>query len=102
MNNMAKLQNNLRQMWNYRELLWNLAHREINQRYKQSILGYAWVILQQLFQLIVLSFVFSTVLKIHSQGVPFIIFLTVALLPWNLFSQSLSSSVNSLVYNSSL
>jgi ABC-type polysaccharide/polyol phosphate export permease len=102
MNKVAKLQENLRLMWDYRELLWNLAHREINQRYKQSVLGYAWVVLNPLFQLIVLNFVFSTVLKIPSQGVPFIIFLAVALLPWNLFAASLSSSVNSLVANSSL
>ena len=102
MNNLEKLRNNLNMMWNYRELLWNLAHREINQRYKQSILGYAWVILVPLVQLVVLNFLFSIVLRIPSQGVPFIIFLAVALLPWNLFANSLSSSVNSLVSNSSL
>lgn len=102
MNKVAKLQENLRLMWNYRELLWNLAHREINQRYKQSVLGYAWVILNPLFQLIVLNFVFSVVLKIPSQGVPFLIFLSVALLPWNFFAMSLSSSVNALISNSNL
>ena len=102
MNNLEKLRNNLNMMWNYRELLWNLAHREINQRYKQTILGYAWVILVPLVQLVVLNFLFSIVLRIPSQGVPFIIFLAVALLPWNLFANSLSSSVNSLVSNSSL
>ncbi len=102
MKTISKLKLNFRLMWEYRELLWNLAYREINQRYKQSILGYAWVILNPLFQLIVLNFVFSVVLKIPSQGVPFIIFLAVALLPWNLFAASLSSSVNALVSNSSL
>lgn len=102
MSKVSKLRENFRMMWEYRELLWNLAHREINQRYKQSVLGYAWVILNPLFQLIVLDFVFSTVLKIPSQGVPFIIFLTVALLPWNLFATSLTSSVNALIANSSL
>ncbi|MFZ6034788.1 MAG: ABC transporter permease [Patescibacteria group bacterium] len=102
MSKVSKLQENFSMMWEYRELLWNLAHREINQRYKQSVLGYAWVILNPLFQLIVLDFVFSTVLKIPSQGVPFIIFLAVALLPWNLFATSLTSSVNALIANSSL
>ncbi len=97
-----KLINNIKLLWEYRELLLNLAHREINQRYKQSILGYAWVILNPLFQLIVLSFVFSVILKIPSLGIPFIIFLSVALLPWNLFTNSLSSSTNVLVTNSSL
>jgi len=98
----AKLRGNMKLMWYYRELLFNLARREISQRYKQSVLGYAWVILNPLFQLIVLNFVFSTVLKIPSHGLPFIIFLAIGLLPWNLFSQGLSSSSNALVSNSSL
>jgi len=102
MEKLKRLIYKLKLTWEYRELLWNLAHREIAQRYKQSVLGYAWVILNPLFQLIVISFVFSIVLKIPSLGVPFIIFLSVALLPWNLFSSSLNSSTNVLVANSSL
>jgi len=102
MDKIPKLRNNFKLIWHYRELLWNLAYREINQRYKQSVLGYAWVILNPLFQLIVMNFVFSTVLKVPSQGVPFIIFLTVGLLPWNFFVSSLSSSANALVGNSNL
>lgn len=93
---------NMRLLWDYRELLWNLANREITQRYKQSALGYAWVILNPLFQLIVMSFVFDIILKIPSLGVPFILFLSAALLPWNLFTQSLTSSSNVLVSNSNL
>jgi len=102
MEKLPKLRNNLKLMWYYRELLWNLAYREINQRYKQSVLGYAWVILNPLFQLIVMNFVFSVVLNVPSQGVPFIIFLTVGLLPWNFFVSSLTSASNSLVGNSNL
>jgi len=97
-----KIKENFKLVWRYRELLFNLAKREISQRYKQSVLGYAWVILNPLFQLVVLSFVFSTILKIPSLNVPFIIFLSVALLPWNFFVNSLSSSVNALISNSSL
>jgi len=97
-----KLLANMRLFWNYRELLWNLANREIIQRYKQSILGYVWVILNPLFQLVVMSFVFDKILHVPSLGVPFIIFLSVALLPWNLFTQSLTSSSGSLVANSNL
>lgn len=88
--------------WKYRELLINLTHREIAQRYKQSVLGYAWVILNPLFQLLVMNFVFSTILKIPSLNVPFIIFLSVGLLPWNLFTQTLTSSATVLVANSTL
>lgn len=102
MSSLQKLLRNLELFWEYRELLWNLAHREISQRYKQSVLGYAWVILNPLFQLIVMSFVFSTILKVPSLGAPFIIFLSVALLPWNLFTSGLTSAANVLVSNSSL
>ncbi len=97
-----KLAQNIRLFFSYRELLFNLARREISQRYKQSILGYAWVILNPLFQLVVMSFVFSTILRVTNLSVPYIIFLMVGLLPWNLFTASLSSASNSLVSNSSL
>ncbi len=102
MSKIKKLVTNSRLFWDYRELLWNLANREITQRYKQSALGYAWVILNPLFQLIVMSFVFDKILHVASLGVPFIIFLSVALLPWNFFTQSLGSSSMSLVGNSNL
>jgi len=102
MKKIDKLVRNIELFWGYRELLWNLANREITQRYKQSVLGYAWVILNPLFQLIVMSFVFDTILRIPSLGVPFILFLSAALLPWNLFTQSLTSSSNVLVSNANL
>lgn len=97
-----KLLKNLKLLWFYRELLINLAKREITVRYKQSILGYAWVIINPLFQILVISFVFSTLLKVPSVGVPFIIFLSVALLPWTFFSSSVTASTNALVNNSNL
>jgi len=102
MNTAQKVLDNTKLLWQYRELLWELANREITQRYKQSILGYAWVILNPLFQLLVMSFVFDIVLRIPSLGVPFILFLSVALLPWNLFTQSLTSATNVLVTNKNL
>lgn len=102
MEKLRKLVANMELFWEYRELLWNLANREITQRYKQSVLGYAWVILNPLFQLLVMSFVFDKVLHVPSLGVPFIIFLSAALLPWNFFTSSLTSSSNALVSNSNL
>lgn len=102
MDKFKKLVANIKLFFSYRELLFNLARREISQRYKQSILGYAWVILNPLFQIIVLSFVFSTVFRVSFYSVPYIMFLVVGLLPWNFFALSLSSSVNSLTGNSSL
>ena len=102
MEKIDKLVRNMELFWEYRELLWNLANREITQRYKQSVLGYAWVILNPLFQLIVMSYVFDTILRVPSLGVPFIIFLSVALLPWNFFTQSISAASGVLVGNSNL
>lgn len=89
----------------WRELLWQMVGREVKARYKQSILGYFWVILNPLAQMLVMSFAFSIILRIHtnaSDNIPYSIFLFVALLPWNLFANSLSSAANSLVSSSSL
>lgn len=86
----------------YKELLAELTKREIKARYKQSILGYAWVILNPFFQMLVMAFVFSKILRITNLSVPYALFLYVGLLPWNLFATSIGSSMNSLVENGSL
>jgi ABC-type polysaccharide/polyol phosphate export permease len=89
----------------WRELLWQMVGREVKARYKQSILGYFWVILNPLAQMLVMSFAFSIILRIPTNAtanIPYSIFLFVALLPWNLFANSLSSAANSLVSSSSL
>lgn len=84
------------------ELTNELTKREIKQRYKQSILGYAWVLLNPFAQMLVMTFVFSTLFQAKSVGVPYAIFIYVGLLPWTLFSGSLNSSVNALVSNAGL
>ena len=89
----------------WRELLWQMVAREVKARYKQSILGYFWVILNPLAQMLVMSFAFSLILRIptnSASNIPYSIFLFVALLPWNLFANSLSSACGSLVSSSSL
>ena len=86
----------------YRELLNQLTAREIKQRYKQSVLGYAWVILNPFFTMLVMAFVFSIIMRIPNLGVPYPIYLYAGLLPWTLFSNSLISSSNSLVDNAGL
>ena len=86
----------------YRELLNELTMREIKQRYKQSVLGYAWVILNPFFQMLVMAFVFSIIMRIPHLGVPYPIFLYAGLLPWTLFSNSLNAAVNALVANAGL
>lgn len=91
-----------RTMFKYRELLSELTKREVKQRYKQSILGYAWVILNPFFQMLVMAFVFNFLLRVQDLGVPYAIFLYAGLLPWTLFANSLNSSVNALVGNAGL
>ena len=86
----------------YQELLEELTKREIKARYKQSVLGYAWVILNPFFQMLVMAFVFSQILRITNLSVPYALFLYVGLLPWNLFAASITSSMNSLVDNGPL
>lgn len=84
------------------ELTRQLTLREIKSRYKQSFLGYAWVLFNPLAQMLIMSFVFSLILRVPSLGVPYPLFLFSALLPWSLFANSLSRAVNVLVENAPL
>lgn len=84
------------------ELTSELTKREIKQRYKQSILGYAWVILNPFAQMLVMTFVFSSLFRASSVGVPYAIYVYAGLLPWTLFSTALASATNSLVGNAGL
>lgn len=86
----------------YKFLLLQLTLREIKARYKQSFVGYAWVLLNPLAQLLVYSFVFSIVFKFPTGNIPYIVFLYAGLLPWTLLSSSISSATQSLVENASL
>jgi lipopolysaccharide transport system permease protein len=92
----------LRHLWNYRELLWVLTLREIQIRYKQSILGAAWAILQPLALMLMFTFVFSALLKVPSEGVPYPVFSYSALLFWTFFSTSLNNAIPSLETNAAL
>lgn len=87
---------------NYKYLLSQLILREIKARYKQSILGYAWIIFNPLIQLLVYSFVFSVIFRFPTENIPYSIFLFIGLLPWIYFQTSLSSSALVLVDNANL
>lgn len=95
----------IKAVYRWRELLWQMVSREVKARYKQSILGYFWVILNPLAQMLVMSFAFSIILRIPTNAasnIPYSVFLFVALLPWNLFANSLLSACSSLVGSASL
>lgn len=92
----------LRELWEYRELLYFLTWRSIKVRYKQTVLGAAWAIMQPFFTMVVFSLFFGKLAKVPSDGIPYPIFAYAALVPWGFFSSGLSGSSNSLVGNSNL
>jgi lipopolysaccharide transport system permease protein len=89
-------------VWEYRELLYFLCWRTIRVRYKQTVLGGAWAILQPLVTMVVFSVIFGRLVGVPSDGLPYPIFAYAGLLPWQLFAQSLTESSNSLVNNERL
>ena len=93
---------NLRELWAYRELLLVLTQRDIKVRYKQTVLGVAWAVIQPLLTMILFSIVFGRLAKMPSDGLPYPIFVYAGLLPWTFFASSLSNSGNSLVGSASL
>lgn len=92
----------LRDLWEYRELLYFLIWRDIKVRYKQTALGAAWAIIQPVFTMLVFSIFFGKLAKIPSDGIPYPVFSYAALLPWSYFVQAMSNASNSLVGSSSL
>ncbi len=102
---MIALVKEIKDIYRWRELLGQMVNREVKARYKQSILGYFWIILNPLAQMLVMSFAFSIILRIPTNAtdnIPYSIFLFVALLPWSLFANSLSSACGSLISSASL
>ncbi len=92
----------LKELWQHQELLFSLTAREIKVRYKQTILGALWAIIQPLCLMIVFTIIFSKFAKLPSDGMPYPIFSYCALLPWTFFSTSLSFAMASLVSNADL
>jgi lipopolysaccharide transport system permease protein len=92
----------LNEVWDYRELLYFLTWRDIKVRYKQTVLGAIWAIIQPLFMMVVFSLFFGRLAGVPSDGVPYPVFTFCALLPWQLFAHALTESSNSLVGNRNL
>lgn len=90
---------NFRELWSFRELIVFLTWRDILVRYKQTLLGGAWAILQPLLQMLLLNLLFGEVAGLPTGGVPRPLFTFAALLPWNLFSNAVSDASRSLVAN---
>jgi lipopolysaccharide transport system permease protein len=92
----------LGELWNYRELIYFLTWRDIKVRYKQTVLGAAWAVIQPFFTMVVFSLFFGKLAKVPSDGIPYPIFAYTALVPWTFFANGLSQSSNSLVGNANL
>ena len=91
-----------RDLWRYRELFFFLAWRDILVRYKQTVIGIAWVLLRPFLTMLVFTLVFSKLAKLPSDGVPYPIMVFAALLPWQFFSNAFSSAGDSLISNASM
>ncbi|MDK2979868.1 MAG: lipopolysaccharide transport system permease protein [Chloroflexota bacterium] len=90
----------LRDLWIYRELVYFMTWRDLKVRYKQTLLGAAWAILQPFLTMVVFSIFFGSLAGVPSDGVPYPIFSYTALIPWTLFSKALQDASRSLVTNS--
>jgi lipopolysaccharide transport system permease protein len=92
----------LKEIWNYSEVLYFLAKKDIKVRYKQTVLGGLWAIIQPVCTMIVFTLFFGRLAKIPSDGIPYPIFVYAGLLPWTYFANTLAASGNSLVGSSHL
>jgi len=92
----------LSEIWKYRELFYFLTKRDIKVRYKQTVLGGLWAVIQPFFTMVVFTLFFGRMAQMPSDGIPYPIFVYAGLLPWTYFSNSLSTAGNSLVGNANL
>ena len=93
---------NFKQVWAYRELLYFLMWRDVKVRYKQTVLGAAWAIIQPLFTMLIFTLFFGRLAGVPSDNVPYPVFVYAGLLLWTFFSNALANSGNSLVGNQNL
>ncbi len=92
----------LQAVWKYRELLYFLIWRDLKVRYKQTVIGAGWAIIQPLMTMVIFTLVFGKFAKVPSDGLPYPIFAYTALLPWIYFSQAISRSSTSVVGGANL
>jgi len=92
----------LHELWEYRELLYFLTWRDIKVRYKQTVLGAAWAIIQPFFTMVVFSLFFGRLARVPSDGIPYPIFSYTALVPWTFFANGLNQAVHGMVNHSNL
>ena len=92
----------LAEFWRYRELLYFLTWRDVKLRYKQTILGAAWAIIQPLFAMLLFTLFFGRLARVPSDNIPYPLFAYAGLVPWTFFANAITNSANSLVGSTSL
>jgi lipopolysaccharide transport system permease protein len=97
-----RVDQHLRTLAGYTDLLYTLSHHRISVRYKQTVAGVLWAVLQPLLMMVIFTIVFSKLARIPSDGVPYALFAYTALLPWTLFSTAVTNGTNSLVSHTQL
>jgi len=93
---------NWRDLWDYRELLFFLVWRDIKVRYKQTLLGASWALIQPTLQLVVFTIIFGRLAGVNTNGIPYPLFNLAGLLPWQFFANTVSQAANSLVGSASI
>jgi lipopolysaccharide transport system permease protein len=92
----------LKDLWEYRDLMYFLMWRDVKVRYKQTAIGTAWVILQPLVTMLIFTAIFGILVRVPSEGLPYSVFLYTALVPWSYFSEAISRGGGSVVANTNL
>ncbi len=92
----------LKDLWEYRDLIYFLMWRDVKVRYKQTAIGTAWVILQPLVTMLIFTAIFGILVRVPSEGLPYSVFLYTALVPWSYFSEAISRGGGSVVANTNL
>jgi lipopolysaccharide transport system permease protein len=90
------------ELWNSRELLVAFTLRDVKIRYKQTILGFLWAVIQPLFMMLIFTIFFGRLAKIPSDGIPYPLFVLAALLPWTLFAEGITRSTGSMITNANI
>ena len=93
---------NLGDLWRFRELIMFMIWRDIKVRYKQTLLGALWAVIQPIMTMLVFNFLFNNIAKVSSDGIPYPIFSFTALLPWGLFTTALNAASRSLTSNTNM
>ena len=89
-------------LWRYRELFFFLSWRDILVRYKQTVIGVLWAVLRPLLTMVIFTVVFGRLAKMPSDGLPYPVFVYVAMLPWQFFASALAEASNSLISNANM